>query len=366
MIELMLAQSPDAKTHTGTFWMPDRASSFAGEMDWVFYFIYWVSAFFFVLIAGLMFYFMVRYRQRQPGEMAGSDVTHNTSLEVAWTVIPSLLLVFMFWWGFTSFMEMRTPPPDTYDVNVVGQKWKWTFQYPNGIETDELHCWVDKPVKLTMRSTDVLHSLFIPAFRAKRDVVPGRFAMLWFSPTKVGSFRLYCAEYCGTSHSDMNAVVVVHDTKQAFDDWLATADPIAGLSDEQYAEFLADPMAFLAKYEGDPEVGPHAEKLKQMGGRPVDVGARLYVKRGCNQCHSTDGTAGTGPTWRNLWGTTEQLTDGSSVTVDENYVMQSIQDPGAQIVQGYQNVMPKTPISDREVTMLIAYIKSLSDESAPQ
>lgn len=349
MIDSLLAQT--------SFWMPEEASTYAKDVDWVFGFVYWISAAFFVLIAGLMFYFVIRYRRRSPGAPAVSNITHNTALEITWTILPTILLVFMFWWGFQAFMEERNPPADTYDINVTAQKWSWSFQYPNGLDTDELHCWVGQPTKLVMRSKDVIHSMFIPAFRAKRDVVPGRYSFIWFEATKPGEYPLFCAEYCGTGHSDMHTVVVVHANRDEYEQWLNTADPIKGLSDEQFTEYQQDPEKFIAKYQDDPEIGKLVAKLQT----PAMMGAKIYRKKGCNQCHSIDGIAGTGPTWKGLWKHEVAFADGSRALADENYIRSAIVDPGRQVVAGFQNVMPKMAVSDREIDLLIAYIRSLSE-----
>ncbi len=368
-MRLLLAEGAE------TFWMPPQSSTFASDVDFVFYFIYWVSAVFFVVIAGLMFLFIFRHRAKDPGAAAPATVTHNNTLEIAWTVLPALLLVPMFWWGFTGFMDMRTPPADTFDINVAAQKWNWAFTYPNGIEHEELHVWVGRPTKLIMNSSDVLHSLYIPAFRVKRDVVPGRYSFLWFEATQAGTYDLFCTEYCGTSHSDMNARVIVHESEAEYRDWLEFADPINGLPKELWPDYTADPEAFIAlakdptafvaRYDGkfpDAPVTPEIAALAQKLETPVMMGDKLRGKKGCTQCHSIDGSAGNGPTWKGLYGSERQFTNGTSTVADENYLLTSIINPGNRIVVGYNNVMPKLTISDREAAMLIAYIKSLKSE----
>jgi cytochrome c oxidase subunit 2 len=207
----------------GSFWMPVQASNYAAEVDRTFYFIYYVSLFFFILIAGLMFAFIIVYRRRSENQEVGRT-THNTPLEIAWSVAPAVLLVVMFWWGFKGYMNMRTPMENSYDVRVNAQKWNWEFVYPNGVSDSELHIPVDRPILLKMYSADVLHACFIPAFRAKRDVVPGRYTDLRFVATQTGQFPMLCAEYCGTSHSDMRSTVHVYD-QAGFDEYLKTADP---------------------------------------------------------------------------------------------------------------------------------------------
>ncbi|MCA9242906.1 MAG: cytochrome c oxidase subunit II [Phycisphaerales bacterium] len=331
-------------------WMtPVEASTFAGPVDWLFYYIFWMSAVFFVLIVVLMFYFMWRYRRRTNNDPVG-QIHHNTPLELAWSVFPGLLLVTMFWWGFTGFVDMRRVPENPNDVSVQAAKWNWSFTYPNGLNHPELHCVLNAPTRLVMTSSDVIHSCFIPAFRIKRDVVPGRYSELWFKPTKVGRTALLCAEYCGTSHSDMIAHVEVHATQEEYDEWLEKADPLRGMTDEQYAEYLKDPVKFI---DNAPD------ELKGRVMPPADFGRELWARKGCNQCHSLDGKPGNGPTWKGLWGSQRNFTDGSSTTADENYVLESIRNPGKKLVQGYGPVMPTLNVSDREIDCLIAFIKTL-------
>lgn len=334
--------------------MPEQAGSFAPGVDSVFYFIFWVSAFFFVLIVVLMFAFIIRYHRKTPGEAAAGKVSHHTGLEIVWSVIPTILVCIMFWFGFTKYMEMRAMPAGAYEINVTAQKWNWQFSYPSGVETNELHVPVGKPVRLIMRSKDVIHSLYIPAFRLKRDVVPGRYADMWFKATQTGSFPLLCAEYCGTSHSDMVSVCVVHEPAD-FDSWLESADPIKALTPEQYQEYVADPAAFVAAHADDPKLS----KLQT----PAMLGATIFVKKGCAQCHSVDGSPNTGPPLNGRWGKKEEFTDGTSIdAIDENYVRESILDPGKRVVKGFENVMSKINVSDREIDMIVAYLKSLRDK----
>jgi len=317
------ADSVSSEAGQGSFWLPPARSTVAPMVDDLFHFIFYVSAFFFVLIVVLMVVFVARYR-RKPGEAAEGTASHNTALEIIWTGIPLVIVVIIFWRGFVGYMELRTPPRNTYEVSVVGQKWKWMFRYNNGHIDENLHVPVDTPVRLTMTSEDVIHSLFIPAFRVKMDVVPGRYSSAWFRATESGDYDLYCAEYCGTGHSDMLAKVVVHKPGE-FQKWLEDA----------------------------------ANFLKRMP--PADAGRLLYQRRGCAQCHSTDGRAGTGPTFKGIYGETHRFTDGSSAPVDENYIRQSILEPQAKIREGFQGVMPtyKGIVSDNEITAIIAYIQSL-------
>ena len=211
---------------------------------------------FFVLIVGLMLVFLCKYRRRE-GEGPQASPSHSTSLEMLWTIIPTILVAVMFVWGFRGYMEMRQAPDDSYEIQVLAKKWAWSFVYPNGHIEPDLHVPVDRPIRLVMTSDDVIHSLYIPAFRLKMDIVPGRFNKTWFQATEAGEHQLFCAEYCGTQHSTMLAKVVVHPSGE-FEKWL-----------EEAANFL-----------------------KRM--TPVEGGALLYQRRGCAQCHTVDGGAKVG------------------------------------------------------------------------
>lgn len=340
-------------------YMPPSASTYSGMVDFWFDFILWCSLFFFVLMNGLTAYFAIRYR-RKPGAKPHGP-THSNTLELAWTIIPAILVAVMFIGGFHGFMDMYTPPENGYDIAVTGQQWNWTFTYPNGHTDSELHVPANTPIRLTLDSVDVLHSLFIPAFRAKMDAVPGRYTKMWFEATRPGTYNVFCAEYCGTSHSDMTTVCIVHPTMELYKEWLASADPFSkkNMSDEQFEQYVSDPAAFIA-------ANPEIKNLL-----PLDkMGEILWKKKGCNACHSVDGTANIGPTWKGLWGKTEEFTDGTSVTIKgaegDNYIRESIVNPLARIVKGYPGSMPtyQGRITDREITALIWYIRSLNSEQA--
>jgi cytochrome c oxidase subunit II len=305
-------------------WMPAQATESAGRVDLLFDFILGVSAVFFLLIVTLMVVFVVRYRRsRQPEPLPSPS--HNTWLEVIWTAIPVMIVLVIFGWGFVVFLDINTAPADAYEVQVTGQKWKWLFTYPNGHVDENLHVPVDQSIRLVMTSEDVIHSFFVPAFRVKRDVVPGRYSVLWFRATRPGRYDVFCAEYCGAGHSDMLSSVIVHEAG-GFEKWLA-----------EEANILA--------------------KLP-----PAEAGQRLTKIRGCQQCHSTDGKAGIGPTFQGLFGAQVPLTTGASVAADENYIRESIVDPQAKIVAGFQPVMPtyKGRLKDQEITAVIAYFKTLA------
>ena len=307
-----------------TFWMPVRGSESAGAVDQLFGFVFWVSVFFFLLIVGLMVLFVVRYRRRPERLEAEPSPLHNTPLEIAWTVIPILIVIVIFAWGFKVFLDVNTPPANAYEIQVTGQKWKWLFTYPNGQVEENLHVPRATPISLVMTSEDVIHGFYIPAFRLKRDVLPGRYVKVWFSAVETGEYQIFCTQYCGTGHSDMLAKVIVHEPGE-FDRW------------------LADASNFLTKMP------------------PAQAGERLYKTRGCAQCHSVDGRAGTGPTFKGLFGQRVACEGNVTVTADENYVRESILDPQAKVVAGFQPVMPtfKGRLKDQEITAIIAYLKTL-------
>lgn len=306
------------------FWMPVQGSTGAVGVDRIFWLVLWVSVFFFVLIVAAMLYFVVRYRRREGREEAEAAPRHNTPLEIIWTTIPILIVIVIFVWGFKAFLNLNVPPANAYEVLVTGQKWKWLFTYPNGHVDEDLHVPVNTPVSLVMTSEDVIHGFYIPAFRLKRDVIPGRYVKLWFRAVKQGEYQIYCTQYCGTGHSDMWAKVVVHEPG-GFGTWLEEASNL----------------------------------LKTMS--PAQAGERLYRTRGCAQCHTVNGTAGTGPTFLNLFGHQVPLEGGKTVPADEDYIRESIVDPQAKIVLGFQPVMPtfKGRLTDQEITAIIEYLKTL-------
>jgi cytochrome c oxidase subunit II len=308
---------------TGGFWLPDSAAT-NPITDRVFNMTLVICSLLFLLVVGLMVLFVVRYRRR-PGKLPQKSAAHSTLLEVTWTVIPVIIVSVIFYQGFVAYMQMQTAPPNCYDLRVSARQWAWQFIYPNGYIDNELHVPAGEPVRLTMTSEDVIHGLWIPALRVKQDVVPGRYSTLWFQADKVGTYDLLCTQYCGDEHSNMLSAVVVQ-TRADYDAWLKDA----------------------------------ANFLKTLP--PAEAGKMLYQRRGCSQCHSIDGSAGTGPSFKGIYGKNVSLSDGHSVLVDDNYIRESILDPQAKIVAGYQPVMStyKGLVSDDEITALIEFIKSLS------
>src|SRR5690606_38270476 len=287
--------------------------------------IYWITIFFTILIAAGVIYCAVRFRMRSGSDQSARPAGHSTTLELTWTIIPTIIVLLIFYYGFRSFLAQAVIPPDAYEIRAHGQMWSWSFRYPDGFVSTELHLPKDVPVRLVLTSEDVLHSLYIPAFRAKKDVVPGRFNKMWFTPTMVGEYQLFCAEYCGTDHSGMLAKVFVHD-HQGWLEWEETSR----VPWENYDTPLA-----------------HGKALAER----------------CLSCHTVDGSASTGPTWQNLYGSQRQFTDRTSALADEDYIRESILDPGTHIVDGYSNQMPSFRGQLREVDIesLIVYMKSLSE-----
>jgi cytochrome c oxidase subunit 2 len=329
-----LLSFPLAKDGRGrTFWLPPQDSTVAAEHDFAFYFVFWVCFFFFFLIVIWLAAFLWRYRERK-GHVERDTPHHNLPLEVVWSVIPLLITIYMFWIGFRGMMNQYNPPGDGLNVIVQAQQWNWSFTYPDGTQSggeDGMHVPLGENVILTMTSSDVLHSLFVPNFRIKKDVVPGRFHKIWFNATKLGEHHLFCTEYCGTKHSTMVSKVVVED-RPTYEAWLKKAGDINN----------------------------------QLS--PKDAGEKWYKIQGCGQCHSLDGSRLTGPTWKDVWGKTETLSDGSTVTVNDEYILESIVNPGAKVVQGFSNVMPSFQgrLDDRSILNISAYIKSLSSSITPE
>jgi cytochrome c oxidase subunit 2 len=304
--------------------LPIQGSTLAPGIDGLFWFITAVNVIFFGLVATLIAIFLKRYRRRRADEIT-PHITHNLPLEVAWSVIPLLIVVVIFFWGFHGFMKAQISPANAIEIQVKAKKWVWEFEYPDGLRTlNEIHVPVNRPVRLVMNSEDVIHSFFVPTFRIKMDVLPNRYTDAWFEATKPGTHQVLCTEYCGKGHSDMLAKIHVDDDA-AYQKWLI---------------------------EGD-------ESLKTM---PLtELGAMVHENRGCATCHSLDGSRGQGPSWKGIWGQTHQFTDGTSAVVDENYVRQSIVEPHSQVVMGFESIMPtyKGLLRDREILGVIEFIKGL-------
>lgn len=306
-----------------SFWLPRKASTVAQELDWAFYYVYGWSVVMFVGVVAVMLYFAYRYRRRTDNDIT-SDIDHSTKLEIIWTAIPLVVVVSMFFVGIKGYLNVFVSPADAYEIQVTGQKWSWTFAYPNGtVSPNRLVVPKGKPVRLVMSSTDVVHSVWIPEFRIKQDVVPGTYTSIWFEATEELETTLLCTEYCGTNHSEMLARVEVVD-------------------DEKFQEFLES---------GEDKDVP-----------PAELGEKLFATWGCAACHSFEGARGVGPALDGIFGKSHEMQDGSTVLVDEVYLRESIMQPNAKIVKGYAPVMPtfQGTLNDRQVNALVAFIKSKS------
>jgi heme/copper-type cytochrome/quinol oxidase subunit 2 len=450
-----------------TMWLSKGASTIAPGVDLLFNWILWICIFFFFLVTILLVLFVVLYRHK-PGVKRDVAAGHNTPLELTWTLVPSVIVVFLYYYGFRQYMNMAIEPPNSYEIMATGQMWQWSFTYPNGHTDTELHVPIDTPIRIVLQSQDVIHSLYIPNFRVKKDAVPGRYNRMWFeansanyavylasinvnghatevavdsegttitssreqtpkletvafdkspapvqaalkalatdakvpipqslptlslcngstlyltglsggpqrgevvldangspateviefgsTPAAVQSsmtaavggasiarsqpvrvfqdaepFDIYCTAYCGTNHSTMRSRAIVHRTRADFDRWLAEA------------------------------------AQKDNSGPPEEKGKRAYFRYGCAGCHTIDATKLTGPSWKDLWGKTENLTGGQTVKVDEPYIIESIRQPGAKIVDGYQNVMPVLQVTDADIQNIIAFMKTISSHTS--
>ena len=302
---------------------PEAASQQAAQVDALYFFLVAVTAFFTALIAVLVVVFAVKFRRRH-GDEVGVAIHGSLALELLWTIIPLGITMVMFVWGAQVFFHMSRPPKGAMDIYVVGKQWMWKVQHMDGArEINELHVPVNVPVKLTMGSEDVIHSFFIPSFRVKADVIPGRYNTLWFTATKPGRYHLFCTQYCGTKHSAMIGWVTVMEQ--------------------------ADYQAWLGGGTG--------------GGSMAENGAKLFQDLACSTCHLDNGQ-GRCPTLKGVYGSTVHLQTGQTVTADDAYIRESILDPQAKVVAGYQPIMPTFQglVTEEQLLQLIAYVKSLGPQ----
>nr|NQU92204.1 cytochrome c oxidase subunit II [Bacteroidota bacterium] len=306
------------------------ASNFAEGVDLAFYVIIGISVFFLVGITAVMIYFVFKYNKKRHPK-ADTSITGSVKLEIIWTVIPTILVLVMFYFGWAGFAPMRDVPEDAIPVKAIARMWSWTFEYENGKKSDKLIVPKDRPVKINLVSVDVIHNLYIPAFRVKEDVVPGRNNYMWFTANQYGSFDLMCAEYCGLRHSYMLTTVEV-------------------VNNEEWAEWMLTP-------EGESDLDR------------VAAGFNVIKTNGCVACHSSDGTKLVANSFKGIWGLDRKVVvDGKEQTIkiDAAYIRQSVYDPNSQVVLGYNSgIMPSYigMISDTEVEQLIEYIKSLGGDA---
>ena len=313
--------------HLASLWLPPAKSTLAGSVDSLFNFIMWMSIFFFVIVTVGTLWFAWKYRMKKNEKLGPTfGPSHNTAMEIFWTVVPTILVFIIFFWGFHIFLRAYMIPGDAEEIKATAKRWDWTFVYDNrgasypdaeNFNQANLYVPVGRPIKMRLASEDVLHSFYIPDFRVKMDCVPNRYTSLWFEVTEPGTYDLFCTEYCGDGHSRMLAKVVAL---------------------------------------------PEAEYQAMKAGLPsIDTvdGPTLYAAK-CAACHSLDGKPGVGPSFQGLFGKTESLADGSTVEVDENYLLESIRNPQAKIVNGFQPIMPAFPedqLPADHVDMLIDFIK---------
>jgi cytochrome c oxidase subunit 2 len=306
---------------------PEQASNFAGNVDALMVYITAICLFFAVLITAAVIFFFFKYRRKDPGEV-GVPIHGDMRLETLWIAIPLFLALTMFGWGAVVYVDYRRMPLDTLDIYVIGKQWMWKIQQPTGLrEINELHVPVGRNIKLILASEDVIHDFSVPAFRVKMDVVPGHYNTMWFRPTKAGRYHFFCQQYCGTNHAVMGG-------------WVTVMEPM------DYAAWLSGSSGAAAN--------------------PVTEGEKLFVEKACTTCHVADGT-GRAPSLNGVYGGRVLLADGSIVTADDAYIRESILQPNAKIVAGYQPLMPsfQGQLTEEQLIDLTEYLKSLQSQPVP-
>jgi cytochrome c oxidase subunit II len=302
--------------------MPDSASTLSGDVDALYFYLSGVTAFFTLLIGGAIIFFVIRYRRRNVSEIP-RPIEGSTKLETFWSVIPLLISMSFFFWGASVFYRQYRPPTNALEVYVVGKQWMWKFQHPTGQrEINELHVPIGRKIKLIMATEDVIHDVFVPAFRIKADVVPGRYTTQWFEATKPGRYHFFCAEYCGMNHSGMGGWVVVMEPTD-FENWLSG-------------------------------------NANQMS--PAAAGQQMFESLGCASCHGANGEGGRGPSLLGLFNSNVTLNNGQTAKADEAYLRESIVNPQTKIVNGFSPIMPsfQGQVNEEQLLQVVAYIKSLS------
>lgn len=305
----------------------------SNPVDDVFFFILLTAIVLLIGITGTMIFFVVKYRRRK--NPRPEDIEGNLLLEIVWTIVPTLIVTAMFYAGWKGFLYMRTVPKDAMHVKVTARMWSWTFDYENGKRSDILRVPLERPVKLSITSLDVIHSLYIPTFRVKEDAVPGIETYLWFRPHKTGAFDLFCAEYCGVGHSSMITKVEVLPQDE-FERWYRAEKPTPGTM----------------------------KTVKKNGRDLASKGKKLFQEKGCSMCHSIDGTIKIGPTLKGLYGrklTVVTAGQDRDLIADESYIRRSLLEPQEDIAKGFPAIMPsqKGILADDEITAIIEYIKTL-------
>jgi cytochrome c oxidase subunit 2 len=340
--------------------LPLAGTEVAARWDTLYLFLVWISVIFFIAVIGAMVYFVWKYSHRSG--LKPKYITGNHLLEAAFVVGPTLLLLMIFGWGYSVYHQMTAAPTDAYEIRVIAKQWLWQFQYDNGrTTTAELYVPLNRPVKLIMTSQDVLHSFFVPNFRIKQDVVPGMYTSIWFEAKVPGRHQVFCAEYCGTSHSGMLAQVIVLDDDQwkawnagkklpPIPDARELADNDTTSADRKTADVAADSVS-------GSQAAPAAAAQLTM----AQQGKNLFEVKGCTSCHGINGEQKTGPSLVGIYGQEVEFANGQRLVRDENYLHESIVKPNAKIVRGYQALMPtyQGQLTALEMNSIIAYIKSL-------
>ena len=302
--------------------IPESASTYSGDVDALYFYISGVTLFFTLLISFIIIFFVIKYRRRNPFEIP-RPIEGSMKLETLWSVIPLLIAMSIFFWGAKIYFNQYRPPKNAIEVYVVGKQWMWKFQHATGQrEINELHIPVGRKIKLIMATEDVIHDVFVPAFRIKADVVPGRYTTEWFEATKPGRYHFFCAEYCGMNHSGMGGYVVVMEPTE-FENWLSG-------------------------------------NTNQMS--PAGAGQQMFESLGCASCHGANAEGGRGPALLGVYGNNVVLNNGQSIKADEAYVRESILNPQAKIVSGFGPIMPsfQGQLTEEQLLQLVAYLKSLS------
>lgn len=315
-----------------------RASTMAPAVDALFNFVLWTCLASFLLIVFGKVFFLIKFWRKKRPEHLTPYITGHTATELSVAGILLIWVMVIFYWGWIDYKKLRTAPTDSMEIYVTGRQWSWQFRYPEGQTLmNEMVVPKGRPVKLIMTSEDVLHSFFVPDFRVKQDIIPKTYTSLWFEATKTGEFPVFCAEYCGAAHSGMLAKVKVVEPDE-YEDWLTSG-----------------------KLEAQEKAAPSGAEAS---GNLAEQGKILYNAKACAACHTTDGKVLIGPSFAGIFGHEVELEGGAKAKVDENYIRESLMEPNAKVVKGFQPVMPtmKGQLTDDEINALIAFIKSLAAE----
>ena len=357
---------------------PERASTIAGEVDTIYFVLTGMSTVIAFGVIAAIIYFAVKYRSGAQVDRS-NPVNGSIAIETTWIVMPLLLSIGMFTWAAVSYFDIKSPPPgEPIEIYVTGKQWMWKFQHPNGTrEINTLHVPRGRLVKMTMTSQDVIHSFYVPAFRVKQDVLPGRYTSVWFKATKEGTYHLFCAEYCGTEHSYMGDQVHVMEPAE-YEEWLRTgatggANTVPGTGRVERAPSgeTSEPYAAGPQERSLPETGDPARR--EAGARPpaiVEDGRALFEELRCSNCHRVDSAAlypAQGPVLQGVYGGEVELQNNRTIIADAEYLRESILYPQAKIVAGYPPVMPtfKGQISEEELMQLVMYLRSLGGAATP-